>query len=170
VRPGFGTSELHTWWPLTEPEVVALRGLPAARQGDAHALLALAVLASGDHRDAASYARYQLRVDGFVADLRPVMQAAADDWHRGYELNRAMHRVFFSAGQGDLGGYDLEQARVTRIFDGGQHNCLSSAMLYAVLARAFALPVRAAFVPTHVLPADGRCRQALGDLESQHRF
>ena len=42
-----------------------MRALPLARQGDAHALLALAIVASGDHRDVASHAAYQQRVDQF---------------------------------------------------------------------------------------------------------
>ena len=150
LRPGYGNAALGSWWPLTPPEVAALTNLEQAKQGDAHALLALAILASGDRRDAASYADIQQRVDRFVADFRPVMDRAGDDWHRGYELNRAMHRVFFKGEATDLGGYDFDQARVTGIFATGRYNCLSSAMLFAVLARAFGLPVRGVVVPTHV--------------------
>jgi hypothetical protein len=150
LRPGFGNSELGTWWPLTPPEVAALGGLDRAKQGDAHALLALAILASGDRRDAQSYAAFQDRVDRFIAEMRPVMDRAGDDWHRGYELNRAMHRAFFNGEATELAGYDYSQARVTGIFASGRYNCLSSAMLFAVLARGFGLPVRAVVVPTHV--------------------
>jgi hypothetical protein len=150
VRPGYGNEALHTWWPLTAPEVAALEGVADARHGDAHALLALALVASGDHRDAASHAEFTARVDRFVAGLRPTMAAAADDWHRGYELNRAMHRELFAGERTDLGGYQFEQARLTGIFTTGRYNCLSSAVLYVVLARAFGLPVRAVSVPTHV--------------------
>jgi len=150
VRPGSGNAELHVWSPLTEPEIAALRGLEAARQGDVHALLALAILASGDHRDPASAERYRQRVDKFLADVKPTIAAAADDWHRGYELHRAMHRLFFSGQGSELGGYDFYQARITGIFEGGHYNCLSSALLFTVLARGFGLPVRAAIVPTHV--------------------
>jgi hypothetical protein len=150
LRPGSGNVELHVWSPLVEPEAAALRGLEQARQGDAHALLALAILASGDHRDAASYERYRRRVDQFLAEIKPTIDAAADDWHRGYELHRAMHRVFFAGAGTELGGYDFYQARVSGIFDGGHYNCLSSAMLFAVLARGVGLPVRAALLPTHV--------------------
>ena len=150
LRAGYGNAELHTWWPLTAPEAAALRGLEQARQGDAHALLALAIVASGDQRDPASHAAYQQRVDQFLATVKPTIDAAADEWHRGYELHRAMHRTFFAGERTELGGYDFYQARLTGIFASGHYNCLSSAVLYAVLARAFALPVRAAFVPTHV--------------------
>jgi tetratricopeptide (TPR) repeat protein len=150
LRPGYGNAALGTWWPLTAPEVAALKDLDRARLGDPHALLALAILASGDRRDAASYAAFQERVDRFIADLRPAIAGAADDWHRGYELNRAMHRAFFNGEATDLAGYDFNQARVTGIFATGRYNCLSSAMLFAVLARGFGLPVRAVVVPTHV--------------------
>jgi hypothetical protein len=150
LRPGYGNAELHTWWPLTPPEAAALRGLEQARQGDAHALLALAIAASGDQRDAATYAGAQQRVDQFVAAVKPTVDGAADEWHRGYELHRAMHRTFFPGEKAELGGYDFYQSRITGIFTGGHYNCLSSALLYAVLARSFVMPVRAAFLPTHV--------------------
>jgi hypothetical protein len=149
-RPGYGNETLHSWWPLTLPEAAALHGLDQARQGDARALLALAIVASGDHREPADHAGYQQRVDRFVAEVKPTIDAAADLWHKGYELHRAMHRTFFAGGSGDLKGYEFDQARVTGIFAGGHYNCLSSAMLFAVLARSFELPVRAVFVPTHV--------------------
>lgn len=166
VRPGFGNPQWHVWWPLTPPEEAALRGLEAARHGDAHALLALAIAASGDHRDAASYAAFQQRVDQFVAEVRPAIAAARDQWHRGYELHRAMHRAFFKGGTAELGGYAVDQARVTGIFTGGRYNCLSSTMLFLVLARSFDLPVRAAAVPTHVFVELGRPGEKVIEIET----
>ena len=149
IRRGFGNERLHTWWPLTAPEQAALAGLPEARRGDARALLALAILASGDVRDAQGAARIQQRVDAFVAAIKPVIERAPDDWHRGYELHRAMHRTFFTGG-GDLQGYRVDQPRLTGIFSTGTYNCLSSTLLFVVLARAFDLPVRGVAVPSHV--------------------
>jgi hypothetical protein len=150
LRPGYGNEELHTWWPLTAPEIAAVRGLDAATRGDAHALLALALVSSGDRRDDASHAELTARVERFVMEMKPTIDAAADDWHKGYELNRAMHRQFFGGERTELGSYDFNQARLTGIFTSGHYNCLSSAVLYVVLARAFGLPVRAVAVPTHV--------------------
>lgn len=148
LRPGYGT-ELHTWYPLTAPELAAMKNIDAAKNGDAHALLALAIAASGNKRDATSYAAYQQRVDAAVAELRPTIEKA-DDYHKGYELNRALHRIFFNGKKnGKLGSYDLNQNRVTGILDTGTYNCISSAMLYVVLARSFNLPVRGVVVPTH---------------------
>jgi tetratricopeptide (TPR) repeat protein len=166
LRPGYGSAELHTWWPLAAPEVAAVRGIEQAKLGDAHALLALAILASGDHRDAGSYAAYTQRVDQFLTELKPTIDAAADDWHRGYELHRAMHRVFFNGERTELGSYDFNQARVTGIFTGGRYNCLSSAALFAVLARGFGLPVRAVVVPTHVFIEMGAPGEKVIEIET----
>jgi hypothetical protein len=165
LRPGYGNAALHTWWPLTPPEVAALATVDAAKAGDAHALLALALVSSGDRRDAASHAEFTARVDRFLVDVRPTIAAAADDWHRGYELNRAMHRVFFGGETSDLGGYELNQARLTGIFTTSHYNCLSSAILYVVLARAFDLPVRAVVVPTHVFVQMGAAGAEMGAAE-----
>jgi hypothetical protein len=94
------------------------------------------------------------------------MAAARDDWHRGYELHRAMHRVFFAGGAVELGGYAVEQARVTGIFTSGHYNCLSSTMLFLVLARSFDLPVRAAALPTHVFVELGRPGEKAIEIET----
>jgi hypothetical protein len=166
VRAGYGNEALHTWWPLAAPELAALQDLDRARAGDAHALLALAILSSGDHRDAASYADIQRRVDQFVASIKPTIDAADDDWHRGYELHRAMHRTFFNGESTELGSYDFDQARLTGIFHGGRYNCLSSAVLFVVLARAFDLPVRAAVVPTHVFVEMGPPGGKVDEIET----
>lgn len=166
LRAGHGNTELHTWSPLTAAEEAALRGLEQARQGDAHALLAIALVASGDQRDPASHGAYQRRVDQFLAAVKPTIDGAGDEWHRGYELHRAMHRTFFAGERTELSGYDFYQARLTAVFASGRYNCLSSAVLYAVLARAFALPVRAAFVPTHVFIEMGQPGGKIIEIET----
>jgi hypothetical protein len=153
LRPGFGDAALHAWWPLTEPETSALQGAEQARQGDAHALLAFAILGSGDERDAASYARITQRVDAFVESERAEVEAAPDIRTRGDLLLRAMHKVFFTGTPDpkypDIGAYQLDQARLTGIFDTGHYNCISSALLYTVIARAFSIPVRGVMTKTH---------------------
>jgi Transglutaminase-like superfamily len=171
-RPGHGDAELRVWAPLTPPEVAALAGLERARQGDAHALLALAVMSSGGPRDAATYARVTQRFDAFVAEVRPRVAAAADDWHRGYELHRAMHRGLFGGAspsgdaREDLSRYEFSQASLTEIFSSGKYNCLSSAMLFVALARAFDMPVRAAAVPTHVFVELGAPGRKIVEIET----
>ena len=164
-QPGSCTRGGRSRRPRSRPSGASRR----RRRGDAHALLALALVASGDHRDAASHADFTARVDRFIAELGPTMAAAADDWHRGYELNRAMHRQFFGGERTELGSYDFNQARLTGVFTSGHYNCLSSAVLYVVLARAFGLPVRAVVVPTHVFVELGGGRRGRAQESSRSR-
>jgi len=160
LRPGYCAAGLPVWWSLTAPEADALRALAAARAGDPPALMALAILASGDRRDAGSYRAFQESVQRFVAQVRPSVDQARDDWHRGYELHRAMHRGFFRSQGSGLENYDFNQSRVTRIFDSSRYNCISSAMLFAVLARNFGMRVQGVSTLTHALAqlalADGK--------------
>jgi hypothetical protein len=148
-RPGYCSADLPFWWPLTGAEAAALKGAGRARKGDPEALLSLAIFASGNRRDAADYARYQERVRRFVAEVRPGIERARDAWHRGDELHRAMHRAFFPHEKEELGGYRLDQGRLTGIFDDGHYNCMSSTLLYLVLAREFDLKVQGALMPAH---------------------
>lgn len=148
TRPGYGNSEVHVWSPIAETEIAAIKNIDAAKNGDAHALLDLALVGSGDHRTTAEFAQYKQRVDAFLTEVKPAVDAA-DEWHKGYEINRAMHRVFFGGEKTELGSYSLDQAKLTGIFVTNKYNCISSAMLYVILARGFSLPVRGVVVPTH---------------------
>ncbi len=153
VRPGFGNDALHVWWPINETELAVLLGADRARQGDAHARFAFAILGSGDKRDGESYARYTQRFDEFVAAQHAAIDSAADDEKRGDALNRAMHAKFLTGTTNKddpkIGAYELDQARLSKVFDEGHYNCISSALLYTTLARAFSLPVRGAITETH---------------------
>ena len=153
LRPGYGNDALHTWWPLTAPEIETLANADKARAGDAHALLAFAIFGSGTARDAATYARITQRFDAFVESERASIEGATDEKARGDLLNRAMHKFFFTGAANpkdpEIGAYQLDQARLTTIFDGGHYNCISSALLYTCLGRAFSLPVRGVMTKTH---------------------
>jgi hypothetical protein len=166
LRPGYGSGEFPTWWPLTESSVHFYNRIKKAKAGDAQALLDLALLASGDHRDADGRRAIQQRVDKFITRLKPEVSAAANDLERGYLLYRSMHEVFFNGEKGELGSYKLEQSRVTAIFDTGRYNCISSAMLFVVLTRAFGLPVRGVLVPTHAFVEFGPRGGKVVDVET----
>ena len=170
LRPGYGNDQLHTWWPLTSAETEAVRGIDKAREGDAHALFALAILGSGDVRDDASYHRYVSRFDQFVTDNRTAIEGAGDDAKRGDLLNRTMHKTFFTgaANKSDpkMGAYELDQARLTQIFEQGQYNCISSALLYTTLARAYSLPVRGVLTEVHAFVDFGPEEGARVDVET----
>ena len=153
LRPGYGNETLHAWWPLTDAEIATLGGADKARAADAHALLAFAIMGSGVVRDAAGYARITQRFDAFLDRERAAIEAAPDDKTRGDILNRAMHAFFFTGTKNekypDVGAYELDQARLTGIFDSGHYNCISSALLYTTLARAYSLPVRGVMTKQH---------------------
>ncbi len=170
LRPGYGNDQLHVWWPLTSAETAAVAGIERARQGDAHALLALAILGSGDMRDDASYARYTRRFDQFIEDQRASIEASSDDAKRGELLEHAMHKAFFTgtANKDDpkVGAYELNQARLTQVFEQGHYNCISSALLYTTLARAYSLPVRGAITETHAFVEFGPSAGAHVDVET----
>ena len=102
---------------------VALQGLGAAQAGDPQALLALAIAASGHERDAAAYRADAARIDAFVAANRAAVLGAADPWHQGYELLRAMHRDLLGGIRSDLGNYVLTQNSLPTLLDSGRYNC-----------------------------------------------
>ena len=127
MRPGYGNAELHTWWPLTPPETEALRGwnrrgratrTPCSRWRSPRRAISATPPATRRTSSASTSSS---------PTVKPTIDGAADEWHRGYELHRAMHRAFFPGEKAELGGYDFYQSRITGIFTGGHYNCLSSA-------------------------------------------
>jgi tetratricopeptide (TPR) repeat protein len=151
-RSGFGNAPLPIWCNLTAPETKALRDKDKAAAGDPRALLALAIFASGDRRSQGAYDSIAARVEAFVAKVRPEIEAEPKFYQKGFKLHRAMHRDFFPPHKqdGDLGGYDFDQSNLTSIFADGRFNCISSSMLYIVLARHFGMKAEGVILPSHV--------------------
>ena len=154
-RSDFGRNADPPFWsPLTATEARALRARNRAAAGDAGALLDLAILASGDIREPGGYAAIRARVAEFVMRLRPDLEAEKDPRKRGAKLHRAMHAAFFHdlRGPEDGGfgsGYDWGQSRLTGIFADGKYNCVSSAVLFLVLAREFRMDAKGVVLPSH---------------------
>lgn len=158
-RGAYGANPIPIWSPLTATELRALQDRDKAAAGDAGALLGLAILASGDARDARADAAIRARVAAFVARLRPEIDAESKPWQKGFLLHRAMHAEFFSGGRdggkneardgGAPTGYEWAQSRLTGIFANGKYNCISSALLYIVLAREFGFKVQGVQLPSH---------------------
>lgn len=151
-RFAFGNAPLPFWCNLTPPEIKALRDRDRAAAGDARALMAVAIFASGNVRSQAGYDSIAARIDAFLAKERPEIEAEPKAYRKGLLLHRAMHRDFFPPHQaeGDLGGYDFDQSAFTGIFADGRFNCISSSLLYVVLARHFGLKVKGVLLPSHV--------------------
>lgn len=162
-RTACGTAPLPLWSVFTPPEIRALRNRDRAAAGDAHALLDLAILASGDKRTAGAYDSIRTRFDAFVAKERPVLAAEKTAWQKGYRLHRDMHAAFFpAAAEGKSPsdgsalpdgsaqpGYDAAQSALTGIFADGTYNCISSALLYILLARELGFPARGVVLSSH---------------------
>ena len=145
---------LPFWSPLTPFETRTLHRIEQARSGDADTLLALALIASGDIRDRKGYDRINKRVHRFVQTHRSAIGTENTVYAKGEKLLHAMHADFFAGGgkgrQSELiGGYDAEQSRVSAIFHNGRFNCISSAILYVVLARYFDLNVEGVVTAQH---------------------
>jgi hypothetical protein len=66
-------------------------------------------------------------------------------------LNREMHNTFFlkESKGGAPNGYSTDQSRLMGIFENGEFNCISSALLYAVLVRQFGLRIQGVMLPSH---------------------
>lgn len=171
-RAAFGKSPLPVWSALTAPEIRALANREKAAAGDPRALLDLAIFASGAPRSEAGYDSIHRQVEAFVARIRPQMEAEAGVYRKGLNLNQAMHAGFFlqaappsgaaragahsdggaasNGGAGSEGsGYDFDQSALVPIFATRKFNCISSAVLYVVLARHFNLKASGVILPSH---------------------
>jgi hypothetical protein len=150
-RSSYGTTDLPFWSELTDFEIMALKGVEKARQGDPDSLFALAIFASGDVRDMATYSKYRNRLRMFVASVRPKITGQKSDFDRGKTLYDEMCGMFFKHRlmSDELKGYDCNQSRLSMIFSTGKFNCVSSSLLYIILARYFGMKVQGVNIPSH---------------------
>jgi tetratricopeptide (TPR) repeat protein len=162
-RATSGKAPLPVWSQLTAPEIRALQGRDRAAAGDNRALLQLAIFASGDRRSDSGYASINARFEAFVARERPLLAGYPDLDRKAERLLRDMHSAFFKPGAAATGpqpGYDYDQSAFTGIFADGRFNCVSSAVLYILLAREFGYAAQGAVMPhhayAHLVFPDGR--------------
>jgi tetratricopeptide (TPR) repeat protein len=101
-----------------------------------------AILASGV-TDSAQRKRYLATFDRLLADARKATAKAKTPAEKGQLLLAWMHA-------GPLAkGYCARQTTLSEILDGGNFNCVSSAVLYNALALGLGLDARAVEVPDH---------------------
>jgi regulator of sirC expression with transglutaminase-like and TPR domain len=148
-RDGFGRSELPLWSQLTPAEVEILTNRESLERGDADALLEFFLVASGDVRNTNDFARHHQQIDDWLsANAR--IAGIRDARKRGHQLHMAMHESFLGNRQSsDIDGYDLDQSRLSTLLDTRQYNCISSALLYLVLARKVGLQAQGVIMPSH---------------------
>lgn len=143
-------SNLPFWSTLTKFEMNTLMDLPRARAGDPDALLALGIMASGNVRDMKTFESYRSRIHQFVKKMKPVMEKEKTFWEKGLLLHQAVHREFYlGSKKNKTKGYALNQTRLTEIFRTKKYNCVSSALLFSIIARYFEIDVKGVLLPTH---------------------
>lgn len=144
-----GGGNLTFWQPLTQAEAALLADRAKLQTGDPDALLRLALFASGGPRDPGAVEQYRAQVAGFVGKVRPLLEAEADPWQRGFRLFREMVRQYYRGGDKELGGYEFAQSSFAVLLETGRYNCISSAILYTVLARYLGMDVRGVLLGEH---------------------
>ncbi len=142
------------WSSLTPFEIRTLQNIEKARSGDADTLLALALMASGDIRDQQRYDRIKRRIIKFQKSVQSDIGGEATIYAKGEKLLHAMHTAFFAGGDSRrdtelVEGYDSDQSQVSAIFRNGRFNCISSAILYIILARYLDLQVEGVATAHH---------------------
>jgi len=145
-RQAWGQGRAQNWARFTsfEADVVDRlrdRQLNAAI-ASADDLLALYLLASGDVRDRDRFENLQRQVARFITD-NPSLTDIQDPRQRGDRLLRLMHSTLLTR------GYDADQSALSTLLDTGVYNCISSALLYLVLAAHFELPASGVIMPSH---------------------
>jgi hypothetical protein len=145
-RSGFGAPDQPAWTDLTDFELRVLARFqdPAlqAQRPSAADLLALFALASGDVRQQTQYAILQGRISRFVND-NATLSVMDDEKERGRRLLLAMHDQLLT----DV--YDEDQSALSVLLQTGVYNCISSALLYIVLAEEFGLQASGVIMPSH---------------------
>jgi hypothetical protein len=160
-RSGFGNGSIPIWSELNDFESWAVTEIPAARRGDADALLALYLLASGADLNLQDYQRIRADMDSWIQAL-PLSGKREQAQRDAQQLFVGMHTRYLgtelaSTTMPEL--YRENQSRLSEVFVSGEFNCISSAVLYVVAARKLDFDVDGVVLPSHAfvqLRMDGR--------------
>lgn len=166
LRPTYGQSPYPIWSELSyfESDTLSLRS--RAEQQEPNALLAFYMLASG-MRNLSEYENSQRRVDAFIEGLPADLRRDKDVYRQAERLHQLMHQHFFvTPDSQQKGGYDEDQSAIAAIFSTGRFNCISSSMLYIVLARHLHFSPRAAVLPSHVFVEVGLADNRRAEVET----
>ncbi|MDP3516605.1 MAG: hypothetical protein Q8S94_05490 [Pseudohongiella sp.] len=149
-RSGFAAPGQMTWTQLTDFEQsVIQRFNTQTSEPDASDLLALYLIASGDIRDDDQVKPFQTHLELFFEQHQDVLRIR-DERERGAQLLKRMHLHFFSADErSPLAGYDADQSQLSALLRTGVYNCISSALLYLVLAETAGLVSAGVIMPSH---------------------
>ena len=150
LRSNHGNTHYPIWSELSYFERSTLGDLPLARANHPDTLLALFLLASGT-RELGTYESANRRIKAFVEIVQEREFDADDAVVLGEVVNRLMHDHFFLKRSESKApsGYAEDQSRLLGIFETGEYNCISSALLYAVIMREFGVPTQGVLLPSH---------------------
>lgn len=139
VSPGAASS----WSELTSFEVDLIDRLISRQTSySADDLLALYLLASGDVREQTRFSVLHNQVARFVTENQSLREIS-NPRQRGDHLLRLMHSTFLN------GDYEADQSALSKLLSTGVYNCISSALLYLVLASHFDLQASGVIMPSH---------------------
>lgn len=154
-RSGYGQNptSLPLWSPLSNFEIEMVQLLrEASTPLSPQQLLHLYLLASGDVRDARQANMFSDQVWTFL-ERHDDLRAIENEEERGAALLAVLHDELFVE-------YHEAQSTVSGILETGIYNCISSALVYIVLARELGLEARGVLMPSHAFVevelADGR--------------
>lgn len=160
-RRQFGVSGQPSWSPLTGLELDLMSRFMPGEPVAPDDLLALYLIASGDVRDAGQYLYYKNIIDEFWS-AHPALSRIRDERERGAALLRAMHAHFLYPGQRSPrdSNYHEDQSALSVVLRTRVYNCISSALLYIVLAEQAGLHASGVIMPSHAFVqlrlSDGR--------------
>lgn len=147
-KSNYGNSDLPFWSPLTDWEVRIIKSIPAARRGDPDALLDLALVASGDVRNAAQASLYKKKVFDFLKKNRNRVNKISNHREKARKIFILMHKELIK-NQNPLENYKESQSKLSTLLKTGEYNCISSAILYIILSRYFNLNAHGVRMPNH---------------------
>lgn len=152
-RTHFGAPGQAAWSALTPYEHAVLEHfieISLSRQpATAADLLDLYLLASGDVRHQHEAEIFHQRINTFFDQHAEILRMN-DVRERGARLLQAMHQHFLRVDQDlPLAGYHEDQSQLSELLRSGIYNCISSALLYLVLAERAGLSASGVIMPSH---------------------
>ncbi|MDO8907468.1 MAG: transglutaminase family protein [Pseudohongiella sp.] len=159
-RTGFAAPGQLSWSPMTDFEQTLLERFISEDVFTANDLLSLYLLASGDVRNRQQVQDFQAKIDAFFERHDDILHIP-DERGRGAALLQRMHHYFLRVDESTpLAGYDEDQSQLSELLRSGVYNCISSALLYLVLAETAGLTTAGVIMPSHafvqVTLPDGR--------------
>ncbi len=144
-RTNFGRNSLGIWSPLTPFEVKVL-----TRDHDRYdEFLALALIGSGDSRTEEEFLVVKKRVWDFIVAVTPKIKKVKEFWRKGSILYHEVQKAFYPSVLGSKPMYSFNQTKLSTLVRKGEYNCISSAILFGIIAHHFGLNPQGVSVPSH---------------------